>query len=407
MKTLIIGAGPAGLSAAYHSACEGNEVILIERNEKAGRKLYITGKGRCNVTNNCNNEDIIKNVISNPKFLYSSLSSFSSKDTIEYFESHNVKLVTERGNRVFPASYHASDITKALVEGCLEKGVKIIYREKANKITLVNGLFEVIASENRYLVDNLVIATGGLSYPTTGSTGDGYKFAKEFGHTICELVPGLSAIKLKENIPYKLNKMLFKNVKIIVSDGKWKHEEFGDIMFDSNTLDGPISLTVSSLINRRIKENIHLELDLKPALDEEKLDDRLLREISKNASHNIFYLLKQIMPIDFIPWFLEKCPLDSYKKCGDMSVSERKTLIRTIKHFPLTYDGLVDIKRAIVTSGGINVKEINAKTMESKIVPNLYFAGEVIDVDALTGGFNIQIALSTGALVGKTIKSKI
>lgn len=407
MKTLIIGAGPAGLSAAYHASCDGNEVILIERNEKAGRKLYITGKGRCNVTNNCSNEDIIKNVISNPKFLYSALSSFSSKDTISFFESHKVKLITERGNRVFPETYHASDITKALVEACKEKGVKIVYREKANKITYKDGQFEVIASENRYVVDNLVISTGGLSYPTTGSTGDGYKFAKEFGHLIIEPVAGLSAIKIKENIPYKLNKMTFKNVKLSAFDGKWKHEEFGDLMFDHNTLDGPISLTISSLINRRNIDNVKLELDLKPALDEEKLDVRLLRDIKEDSSHNVFYLLRGMMPIDFIPLFLEKCHVDSYKKCGDLTQSERKMIVNCLKHFSLTYDGLQDVKYSIITSGGVSTKEINSKNMESKLIPNLYFAGEVIDVDALTGGFNIQIALSTGALVGKSIKNKI
>ena len=281
-------------------------------------------------TNNSSNNDIIKNVVSNPKFLYSALNYFGSKDTIDFFENHNVPLVIERGNRVFPKSYHASDITKGLVDECIKRGVKLVYREKANAINIKDGKFEVIASENKYLVDNLVIATGGLSYPGTGSTGDGYKFAKEFSHSIVPLVPGLSSIKIKENIPYALNKFTFKNVTLSVSDGKWKHSEFGDLMFDHSRLDGPISLTISSLINRRDKDNIKLELDLKSALSEEKLDERIIREAKVNASHNVFFLLKMMLPVEFIPLFLEKCPIDSYKKCGELTTNDRKLLINSL-----------------------------------------------------------------------------
>lgn len=406
MKTLIIGAGPAGLNCALHAVSPSNEVIVIDRNEKAGKKIYITGKGRCNVTNACGVNDMIKNVVTNPKFLYSSFNYFSSKDTIDFFESHGVPLVIERGNRVFPKSYHASDITKCLVDECEKRGVKISYRDKANKITYVDGKYEVIASENKYVVDNLVICTGGLSYPGTGSTGDGYKIAEQFGHSIVALVPALSALKLKDNIPYQLNKMVFKNVTLNVKDGKWKHSEFGDLFFDHNTLDGPISITISSLINRRDKENIELELDLKSSLSEEQLDQRLLREINDNGNRNLYFLLRALMPLDFIPLFKEKTNLDSYKKCSELTSEERKILIRYLKHFPLAYDGLDDIKKCIVTSGGVNVKEIDSKTMESKLQPGLYFAGEVIDVDAFTGGFNIQIGLSTGALAGNSIKNK-
>ena len=406
MKTLIIGAGPAGLNAAIHASSENNTVIIIEKNEKAGKKLFITGKGRCNVTNNSDENEFIKNIVNNPHFLYSAIYNFSSQDTINFFSGNGTPLITERGNRVFPESGKSYDITDCLVNVCKQKGVIFHFNETVTNIKKINDQFVVSTSKATYLVDFIVIATGGLAYPSTGSTGDGYKFAKGLGHSVIDVVPALTGIKIKENIPHELDGFTLKNVSLSVKGERFKHTEFGELTFRNDYLDGPIALSTSSYINRFDIASIKMELDLKPALNEDKLEQRLLRDLKAKANEDIYSLLRGLLVKELITFFNSVTNFNLKEKCNAFSKENRIKLIHYLKHFPLNYDGLNSFNRSIVTSGGINVKEINSSTMESKLVCNLYFAGEVIDVDALTGGFNIQIALSTGALAGDSIKLK-
>lgn len=406
MKTLIIGAGPAGLNAAIHACSENNSVIIIEKNQKAGKKLCITGKGRCNVTNNSDENEFIKNIVHNSHFLYSAIYNFSSQDTINFFNSNGTALITERGNRVFPESGKSYDITDCLVNVCKQKGVIFHFKEIVTNIKKIDDQFVVSTLKDTYLVDFIVIATGGLAYPSTGSTGDGYKFAKGLGHSVIDLLPALTGIKIKENIPHELDGFTLKNVSLSVKKERFKHTEFGELTFRNDYLDGPIALSTSSYINRFDIASIKMELDFKPALNEDKLEQRILRDLKAKTNEDIYSLLRGLLAKELITFFNSTANLDLKEKCNAFSKENRIKLIHYLKHFPLNYDGLNSFNRSIVTSGGINVKEINSSTMESKLVSNLYFAGEVIDVDALTGGFNIQIALSTGALAGDSIKLK-
>ncbi|MCQ2772440.1 MAG: NAD(P)/FAD-dependent oxidoreductase [Bacilli bacterium] len=406
MKTLVIGSGPAGLIAASTAANKNNQVIVLEKNEKAGKKLFITGKGRCNVTNNCNEREFIANVVNNSKFLFSAINKFSSKDTIDWFESKGCPLVIERGNRVFPESYKAYDITDALVSECRLKGVSFHFNEEVLSIDKTGDQFKVYTKKTTYFVDNVVIATGGISYPATGSTGDGYRFASNFSHTIVEPVPALTAIKIEEAIPKRMVGFTLKCVSLNVKDGKWKHNEFGELTFYEDYIDGPIAISTSSLINRRDVNNIEMEIDLKPALDEQTLLARINRDIEKRPNDFVGNLLEGLMPRTFMDFFLDNTFFDVDEKCTSFSKAKRIELVQALKHFKLTYLGLNGFERAVVTSGGISTKEINSSTMESKLVENLFFAGEVIDVDAYTGGFNIQTALSTGYLAGSIINER-
>lgn len=401
MKYIIVGAGPAGLMTAYKLKEKGNEVIIIEKGEKVGRKIYITGKGRCNVTNNCSKEDFFNNVVTNSKFLFSAYNNFTAQDVMEFFYNQNVELVTERGNRVFPQSYKAGDIAQALYEANKSLGVTIKLNETVLKITKQSDLFAVLTSKNTYTADKVVIATGGLSYPHTGSTGDGYKFASEFGHTIVPQVPALCALKVKENIPENLFRFTLKNVTLRVNYGKQKFEEFGEITFYKEGVAGATALSVSSLINRLPQDELNLEIDLKPALNDDKLDARLLREIADQKNKSITDILHKLLPAEMIDWFMKISKISAELPLFSLKKEDRLNILHSLKHFKLTYDGLDDIERATVTAGGVSVKEINPKTLESKIISGLYFAGEVIDVDAYTGGFNLQVAFSTGALIGK------
>lgn len=369
MRTIIIGAGPAGLNAAIHAANENNEVIIIEKNEKAGKKLFITGKGRCNVTNNCSERDFINHVVTNPKFLFSAINNFSSKHTIEFFETHGVPLVTERGNRVFPESYHAYDITDALVKECKRLGVRFDFNVTVLSIQLSGTSFVIKTDRGDYPADAVVVATGGLSYPSTGSTGDGYRFAKRFGHSIVATSPALTGIKIKEPIPRNLHGFALRNVSFHVKGEKLKHSEFGEMTFYDGYLDGPIIITTSSFINHRDNSDLQMEIDFKPALSEEVLMDRIAREVDANPNGTIENILRGLLPAPVIQLFKENTKLDYRTECHYFSKKERLAFVQSLKHFPLTFAGLVGYERAVVTSGGVSTKELNSKTLESKLIP--------------------------------------
>ena len=392
-RIICIGAGASGLFFALNAKNDDNEVILIDSNSKVGRKMYISGKGRCNITNNCDSRQFINNVVRNPKFLYSAINRFSPADTISFFNEHDCPLKTERGNRVFPVSDRSSDIIDCLFKECRRRKVDIRFDEKAEKIVKEENIYRVICKNNTYEADRLVIATGGKSYPSTGSTGDGYKFAREFGHKITELKSALCPIRIKEVIRHNMLDLTLRNVSLTCRSNRFDKTLFGDLEFLPGSISGPIALSMSSLINRL--DEVEMYLDLKPALDEEKLDKRLLREIEKNPNRDLRYLLGTLLPSSFIEFFVENSATDTTLILNSLTKEKRLKLLNDLKHFKLTYEGLEDIEKGIVTSGGVDVGEIDPKTMESKISKGLYFIGEVLDVDAFTGGFNLQIALST------------
>ena len=402
-KIVIIGGGPSGLICAYKCRKNGHDVTLIDKNEKVGKKIYITGKGRCNLTNNCTSEEFFNNVVNNARFLYSSYNNFTSQDTMDFFSNSGVNLITERGNRVFPKSYNAGEIAQTLYEENKKLGVKIYLNEKALDIQKINSSFIVTTSKGQYSADKVVIATGGKSYSHTGSTGDGYAFAKKFNHNIIPPVPGLTALKIKENIPTSLFKFTLKNVSLKINGAKIKHTEFGELTFYKSGIAGPIALTMSSLINRIEANNLKMSIDFKPALTSEQLDARIIREIQNKANKTVLDLLHKLLPSEIIPWFLYISKIDEKENLISLKKENRQQILNQLKDFKLTYLGLDDIDHAIITSGGIDVKEINPKTMESKLVPGLFFAGEVIDVDAFTGGFNMQIAFTTGVAASQDL----
>ena len=392
-KIICIGAGASGLFFALNAADENNEVILIDSNSKAGRKMYISGKGRCNITNNCDVKEFINNVIRNPKFLYSAINRFSPADTISFFNEHDCPLKTERGNRVFPVSDKSSDVIDCLVRECRRNKVDIRFDQKVTEIRKKDDGFIVMCQDNTYEADKLVIATGGLSYPSTGSTGDGYRFAKQFGHAVIEPRSALCPIKIKETVRHNMLDLTLKNVSLTCKNDSFNRTIFGDLEFLPGSITGPIVLSMSSLINR--VGDVKMYLDLKPALDEEKLDKRLLREIETNPNKDVKYLLSTLLPTGFIEFFVENTDTDTATVLNSLTKEKRLKLLNDLKRFELTFVGLESIDKGIVTSGGVDVSEIDPKTMGSKICEGLYFIGEVLDVDAFTGGFNLQIALST------------
>lgn len=393
MKIAIIGGGPAGMMCAIKAA-ENHQVTIFEKNEKLGKKLFITGKGRCNLTNYCDEREFLKNIVNNSSFMYSSIYSFSPFTTYYYFEELGLPLKVERGNRVFPASDKSSDVIRAYEKKLKALGVKINLNYEVTSIEKVDGRFIINGREN---FDKVVIATGGISYKLTGSTGNGYKFAKDFGHKVIDQVPGLIGINLKNN--FSLAGLTLKNVELkILKDKKILSREFGEMLFTHRGISGPIVLTTSSKINRL--KDFEMYLDIKPALDPEKLDARILRDFHENQNKNLENVMKSLLPRDLIIYVLEGAGISGDKKVNQITKEVRESLVRTIKNFSLKFDSLDDIDRAIVTSGGVDVKDIDPKTMESKKVKGLYFIGEVLDLDGLTGGFNIQIANSTGYSCG-------
>lgn len=408
-KVLVIGAGAAGSMAAIFAARAGNDVLVFEKNAKTGKKIYITGKGRCNLTNAVENEELIKNTIRNPKFMYSAYSAFSSNDTIGFFEKLNCPIKVERGNRAFPESDHSSDIIKALDKAMEEAGVKVRYNTPVEQLVISDdgAAIKGIKLRDGKMVeaDKVIVATGGLSYRSTGSTGDGYEFAKQAGHTVKDLRPSLVALEVKESFVKELEGLSLKNVRVIVKNGKKTlFNELGEMLFTRNGVSGPLILSVSSIAGDIFySEGGELSIDLKPALTEDELDARLLRDFTEFRAKALKNALDKLLPKSLIPVFLERTKINTEKKTGDLTKSERSVIIGLLKHFTLQVTGLRGYEEAVITKGGVSVKEINPQTMESKLVKGLYFVGEVLDVDALTGGFNLQIAWSTGVVAGSDI----
>ncbi len=403
----IIGAGAAGLMAAKYALDAGASVTVIEKNEKAGKKIYITGKGRCNVTNACDKEDFMKNLVRNPRFLYASLACLDNKGLMRLFEELGVKLKIERGERVFPESDHASDITLALERYLRIKGARILYNTRVSGLIIENGHVTGVKTETGKMnFDRVILASGGLSYPTTGSTGDGHAFLKAAGHSIVPCRPALTPIETNESWCAELMGLTLKNVSLNaygVKNGKHKkiHSEQGEMLFTHFGISGPLVLTLSSLLPDDFR-GTELSLDLKPALSEEQLDARMLREFAAMPNRQLISCMDTLEPHALGEMILRLTKISPYQIVNSVTAAQRKRLVSFIKNVPLTVKGLRGMNEAIITRGGVNVKEINPSTLESRIVKNLYAAGELLDIDALTGGFNLTIAFATGALAGKS-----
>lgn len=405
---IIVGGGAAGLFAACELAKRWLDVIVIEPNSKLGRKLRITGKGRCNVTNNCDIDTIIKNIPCNPRFLYSALNQLSPADVMEWFESRGVPLKTERGARVFPVSDDANDISEALVRECKKLHVKIIKDKVTDIIYEDSEIKGVECVKGIYFADTVILATGGLSYPATGSTGDGYLFAEKLGHTVTELSPSLVPIVCDESFVCELTKLSLKNVTLSLYDAKKKSplfSEIGEISFMPYGVAGPLSLSASCLMSPKLLEErrYKLVIDLKPGLTPEKLDARILRDFSETPNVEYMHSLGRLLPRDLEQVVVDISKIDPRKPCNQITKEERLGLVHLLKHFELTPTALRPVDEAIITRGGISVKEIEPATMASKFVKGLYFAGEIIDCDGYTGGFNLQIAFSTAYAAASAI----
>lgn len=402
-NVIVIGGGAAGMFAAYSAAKSGKNVALLEKNEKLGKKLYITGKGRCNLTNNVSVSDFLNNVVCNPKFLYGALSELSPTDVINFFEENGCRLKTERGNRVFPESDKASDITKTLQNVLVKSGVKIFLNTTVIGIETKDGKVCGVKTESGVIAsESVIICTGGLSYPLTGSTGDGYAFAKILGHSVIDLRPSLVGIELKGNDFISLQGLSLKNVSVSFTSGdKELYSDFGEMIFTHFGVSGPIILSASCLLNRSNARDMLLKIDLKPALSEKVLDDRLVRELEAGKTKTLANVMRFIVPHTLVGTILSRAKINGDKRCCDVLKSERISLVSALKNLEFKVKGLRPIEEAVITAGGVSVREINPKTMESKIVKGLFFAGEVLDVDAFTGGFNIQIAFATGFTAGK------
>ena len=425
-KICVIGGGAAGLMAAYAAAQKGHQVTLFEQNEKLGKKIYITGKGRCNFTNDVSAEEFLPNVVRGRKFLTSAIWSFPPQKTIEFFENNGLSVKIERGNRAFPTSDHASDVTKTLEKACKNANISIKLGEKVLKIYtampdiipmsdivcstspdigVMPRVVKISTSKNTYDCDEIIVATGGISYPTTGATGDGYVFARDVGHFVTDLKCGLCGLNLEGNWFADLQGLTLKNVTFTVKNGKKTVvNEFGEMLFTHFGVSGPIILSASSLINRLPLASLDVSLDLKPALDEQTLDKRLLRDFEKYKNKQIVNALGELLPQKLIPIVLNKAQISLTKNVNVVTKEERAKLVRVLKALPMKIRSLRGFEEAIITSGGVELSEINPKTMESKKVKGLRFCGEVLDVDAFTGGFNMQIAFATGYAAGNSIE---
>ena len=401
MNIIVIGGGAAGLMAAGTAAEQGARVTLLETNEKVGRKLFITGKGRCNVCNNCDTQTVLQHVPVNPRFLYSALGCFSPADVMAFFEAHGVPLKTERGNRVFPVSDKAADIIDALFTWVKRLGVTII-QKTAESLAITDGrVTGVCAGGKTYHADRVIIATGGASYPQTGSTGDGYRFAREAGHTVVPPNPSLVPLVESGDSCREMMGLSLRNVQVTVYEGeKQIFCDFGEMLFTHFGLSGPLILSASAHMRHFGSKEYRIEIDLKPALDEKMLDKRLLGDFDKHKNSDFINALGDLLPRKMIPTVVRLSGIDPHVKVNSITKAQRASLLHALKHFTVQVSGKRSIAEAIVTTGGVSVREINPKTMESKKCTGLYFAGEVLDVDAYTGGFNLQIAWSTGRLAG-------
>lgn len=392
--------------AAYAAALadSDNKVTLIEKNEKLGKKLFITGKGRCNVTNSSDIETLMNNVISNREFLYSAFYTFDNQGIMDLIEANGTKLKVERGNRVFPVSDHSSDIIKALNNSLKKMGVNVLLNTEVSGIMVKDGSAKGVSLRKGkdILGDCVIVATGGLSYSSTGSTGDGHRFLISNGHTVRECIPALVPIEAKENYVMDMQGLSLKNVSVTIKDGKKVlYNEFGEMLFTHFGVSGPLILSASSVIGRRLSDkNIDMTIDLKPAVTEKQLEDRILNITNDNKNKQLKNSLTGLLPNKMLPAYIQVCDIDPDKQMNSLTKEERKRMVNVLKNFPVTLTSLRGFNEAIITSGGIKVKEVNPSTMESKLIKNLFVAGELLDLDAFTGGYNLQIAWSTGYLAG-------
>ena len=402
---VVIGGGAAGMMAALTAARRGRSVVLLEHEKFVGRKLRITGKGRCNVCNNCDVKTFLQNVPGNPKFLYGALNRFTPADTMAFFEELGVPLKTERGNRVFPQSDNAHDVANALERAIKRAGVKLLIAEAKEVLTDSGTVCGVRTTEGDIACESVLIATGGASYPLTGSTGDGYRMAEKLGHTVTPLRPSLVPLESDDPDCAEMQGFSLKNVTLSVYDGNGKtvYSELGEMMFAHFGVTGPLVLSASSHMREFGSEHYRMEIDLKPGLDEKQLDARLLRDFDKYKNRDFANALGDLAGRTMIPVLIRKSGIPPETKVNSITREQRQTLLRLFKEFPVSVTGPRGLDEAIVTSGGVSVQEIDPRTMESRLVPWLYFAGEVIDVDAYTGGFNLQIAWSTGRMAGNHI----
>ena len=414
-KVIVIGGGPAGMFAAIAAAENGHQVTLLEKNEKLGKKLFITGKGRCNIANSSDMDVLFNSVVTNRKFLYSAFYAYDNQMVIDFFEQAGLAVKNERGNRIFPVSDHSSDVIAALQRVLKKNNVEVKLYTEVDSL-----LYESIADEDGtkkvcgvklsnggiLKADDVIVATGGFSYQTTGSTGDGYRFAKEAGHTVTDICPSLVPLNAKEEYVRQMQGLSLKNVNVRIYNGKkLLYDEFGEMLFTHFGISGPLVLTASAMIKPELlKQPLHMEIDLKPALSEEQLDKRVLKDFEEAKNKQFKNSIGKLFPTKMESVMIELSGIDPDKKVNEITKEERQDFVRLIKAFPLTLNGTRDFNEAIITKGGVKVNEVNPSTMESKKVRNLYFCGEVLDLDAVTGGFNLQIAWSTGHLAGMCVE---
>ena len=406
-KVFVIGGGAAGMLAAIFAARGGSEVHLFEKNEKLGKKIYITGKGRCNVTNACEAEDYFEAVLSNRKFLYSSFYGFTNQDVMDFFEDLGLPLKIERGNRVFPVSDHSSDVINALARELKHQKVHIHLNTEIKSVLEADGKFTGIRLKNgeEQHADKCIIATGGVSYPSTGSTGDGLHWAKNLGHKIKDLSPGLVPFETGESWVRELQGLSLRNIDVVIKDGKKKlYEDFGEMIFTHYGVSGPVMLSASSIVGKQLaKRPLTLSINLKPALSEEQLDHRILRDFEENKNKQFKNSVGKLFPAKLIPVIIRLSGIDPEKQVNTISKEERRNFEHLIRNFEVTLTGLRGYNEAIITRGGVSTKEVDPGTMESRLVENVYFAGEMLDLDAVTGGYNLQIAWSTGCAAGRSV----
>lgn len=394
------------MMAAVAAALSGHEVAIYEKNEKLGKKVYITGKGRCNVTNSCSMEELLNGIVTNRKFLYSSFYGFTNEEMMDFLVRHGCPVKTERGMRVFPVSDKSSDVIAAITRALKEAGVNIHLNQEIKGLVIQDGICRGIQVGNqKVFADAVIVATGGLSYPATGSTGDGLKWAREWGHEVTSLRPALVPFTIKEEDPIRLQGLSLKNIQVTVKKGKKVlYQEFGEMLFTHFGVSGPVILSASSFVGKELEKGpLALSIDLKPALTLEQLDDRILRDFQGEKNKQFKNALFRLLPAKLIPVMVERSGIDPEEKVNEITREERRRLAALLKDYPLTITGLRSFKEAIITQGGVSVKEVNPSTMESKRIKGLYFAGEVLDLDAVTGGFNLQIAWSTGWAAGSSV----